>query len=117
MENGRIAKRIYVGECAGSRSVGRVWRRWINTVNDYLKKRVLDVGHGRRMGHDRICKEECRVGFLGDEPLTLTICHSCEVPHLYEALEGRKPVCGQAHIFFHSFHGMMRADPVVQGTG
>ena len=27
MENDRIAKRVYVGECAGSRSVGRPQKR------------------------------------------------------------------------------------------
>ena len=34
MENGNTAKRIYVGECAGSRSVGRPRKRCINTVKD-----------------------------------------------------------------------------------
>ena len=28
----------YVGECAGSRSVGRLWKRWIDTVKERLKK-------------------------------------------------------------------------------
>ena len=28
MEKGRIAKRVYVGECAGSHSEGRPWKRW-----------------------------------------------------------------------------------------
>ena len=41
-ENNKIAKRVYVGESAGSRSVGRSWKRWIHIVKDYL--RVLDVG-------------------------------------------------------------------------
>ena len=40
MEN---AKRVYLGECSGSRSVGRPRKRWINTVKDCLKKRDLDV--------------------------------------------------------------------------
>ena len=39
MENHRIAKRVYVGECAGSCSVGRPWKRWIGTMKDYLKKK------------------------------------------------------------------------------
>ena len=34
MENDRIAERVYVGECAGSRSVGRPQKRWIDTVKD-----------------------------------------------------------------------------------
>ena len=38
-ENYRIAERVYVGEFAGSYSVGRPWKRWIDTVKDYLKER------------------------------------------------------------------------------
>ena len=34
MENDRIAKRVYVGECAGSRSVGRPRNWWIDIVED-----------------------------------------------------------------------------------
>ena len=51
-----MAKRVYVGECAGSRSVSRVWKRWIDTVKDCLKKRGLDVRQARRMGHDKIAE-------------------------------------------------------------
>ena len=43
MENDRIAKGVYVGECAGIRSVGWPRKRWIDTVKDCLKKRGLDV--------------------------------------------------------------------------
>ena len=32
MENDRIAKSVYVGECAGRCSVGRPSKRWIDTV-------------------------------------------------------------------------------------
>ena len=42
MEN-RIAKRAYIGECAGSHSVGRMWKKWIDSVKDCLKKICLDV--------------------------------------------------------------------------
>ena len=52
MENDRISERVYEGVCACSRSVGRPWKRWIDTVKDYLKKRGLDVRQGRRMVHD-----------------------------------------------------------------
>ena len=38
MENDRIAKMLYVGECAGSRSVGRPRKRLTDTVKDCLKK-------------------------------------------------------------------------------
>ena len=53
MEKARIAKRVYVGEGAGSRSVGRPWKRWIDTVKECLKKRGLDIRHTRRMVQDR----------------------------------------------------------------
>ena len=36
LEMDRIAKRIYVGESAGSHSVGRPWKRWIDTVEECL---------------------------------------------------------------------------------
>ena len=42
MEKDRIGKRVYVGECARSHSVGRVWKRWIDTLKDRLRKRGLD---------------------------------------------------------------------------
>ena len=45
MENGRIAKRVYVGECAGSRSVSKPRKEW-------LKKRGSDVKQARRMVQD-----------------------------------------------------------------
>ena len=52
MENDRI-KRVYVGEHAGSRSVGRLWKRWIDTMKDCLRKRGLDVRQARKMVQDR----------------------------------------------------------------
>ena len=52
-EKDMIAKRVYVGESGGSRSVGRPRKRWIDTVTDCLKKRGLDVRQVRRMVHDR----------------------------------------------------------------
>ena len=52
MENDRIAKWVYVGEFAGSPSVGRPKRRWTDTVNYCLKKMGLDVRQTRIMVHD-----------------------------------------------------------------
>ena len=43
MKSDRIAKRVYVGECAGSCSVDKPWKRWIDTVKDCLRKGGLDV--------------------------------------------------------------------------
>ena len=37
----------------GSHLVGRPHKRWINSVNDCLKKRSLNVGQARRMGYDK----------------------------------------------------------------
>ena len=53
MERDRITKRVYVGECAGTRSVGRPWKRWIDTLMECLKKRGLDVRQEGRMVQDR----------------------------------------------------------------
>ena len=52
MENDRIAKRVYVVEFAGIHSVGRPWKRWIDSMKDYLRKRGLDVRQARRMVQD-----------------------------------------------------------------
>ena len=43
MERDRIVKRVYVGECAGSCSVDRPWKRWNDTLKECLKKIGLDV--------------------------------------------------------------------------
>ena len=53
MERDRIAKRVFVGDYAGSRSVGKERKRWINTVRECLKKRWLDFRQARRMVQDR----------------------------------------------------------------
>ena len=53
MENDRIVRRVYVGVCAGSHSVGRPQKRWIDTMKDYSKKRGLDFSQERIMVHDR----------------------------------------------------------------
>ena len=80
MENDRIAKMVYVKECAGSRSVVRLQKRWIDTVKVCLKKRGLDVRQARKMVDRSVWQ-----GFDLDK-----------MPQPYEALEGRKSVCGQA---------------------
>ena len=55
MENDRNAKSVYVGESAGSPSVGRPWKRWIDTVKECLKKkkRGFDVRQDWRIVQDR----------------------------------------------------------------
>ena len=39
MENDRVAKKVYVGGSVGSRLVDRPRKRWIDSMNDCLKKR------------------------------------------------------------------------------
>ena len=53
IENDRIAKRAYVGECTSSYSVGRLQKRWIDTVKNSLRKKGLDVRQARRMVQDK----------------------------------------------------------------
>ena len=53
MERDRITKRIYVGEYAGSSSMGRPRKKWTDTVKECLKKRNLDIRQARRMVQDR----------------------------------------------------------------
>ena len=53
MEKDKITKRVYVGECTGSHSVGRPWKRWIDTLKECLKKKGLDVRQAKRMVQDR----------------------------------------------------------------
>ena len=53
IENDRIRKRVYVGECTGSRSDYRPRKRWINTVKERLRKRGMDVRQSRRIMQDR----------------------------------------------------------------
>ena len=52
MESDRIAKSIYVGVYAGTHSMGRPWKRWIDSVKECLRKRGLDVKQARRMVQD-----------------------------------------------------------------
>ena len=76
MKNDRIAKKVYIRVCAGSCSVSRLRKRWIDTVKECLKKRGLNVKQARSMVHDksvwRVCEVECMGYYLGDKPFTLT---------------------------------------------
>ena len=47
-----VAKMVYVGEFAGSRTVLWSRKRWIDTVKDWLKKRELDLRQARRKVYD-----------------------------------------------------------------
>ena len=52
MENDRIAKGVYVGVCVGCQLVGQLCRKWIDSVNECLKKICLNVGQERKMVYD-----------------------------------------------------------------
>ena len=54
MENDRIVKRVYEGECIDSYSVCRWQNKWIDTMKECLKEKCLDVRQARRIVHDRI---------------------------------------------------------------
>ena len=58
-------------ECAGSHSMDRPGKRWIDTVKGGLKKRGLDVRQARRMVQD-MSEGESMGRSPGDEPQTLT---------------------------------------------
>ena len=80
-----IAKRVYIGECVGSHSVGRLQKRWTDTLKECLKKRGLDVRQARRLVQDRSeMVEVCEWGGIGgsprDELLTLMRCHNYMKP-------------------------------------
>ena len=93
-----FSKRVYLGECVGSRSVGRPRKRWIDAVKDCLKKIGLDVRQARRVACMAGVREgECMGRSPGDDPLTLTRCYSCEMSQSFEALEEWQSVCGQTH--------------------
>ena len=53
MENDRIVKRVYVGVCASSCSVGRPQKRWTNIMKEYLRKIGLDVRQARIIVQDK----------------------------------------------------------------
>ena len=91
MESDKIAKRVYVGVCAGNHSVGSPWKRWIDTVKECIRKRGLDARQARRMVQDRsewqiIVRGECMGCSPGDDPLIFMRCHSYMKP-----LQGGSP--------------------------
>ena len=88
MENARIAKRVYIRDCAGSHSVGRLRKRWIDTVKEF-KKRGFGVKQARRMVNDWNEWQGFVRGNAWDVVWGMTP-DLDELPQLYEALEGWK---------------------------
>ena len=69
MENDRIAKRVDVGECSGSHSVGRPQKRWIDTVKNCLKKPRFGCREDGRGERGRLPRTGMAVGSgTVDEP-------------------------------------------------
>ena len=96
MERDRIAKIVYVRECAGNRSVGTPRKRWTDTVKECLKKRGLDISQAKRMVQDR----SEWWGFLRGNASGVARGMNFdldEMPQLYEALEGWKSFCDRAY--------------------
>ena len=94
MERDSIAKIVYVGECAGSHSVGRLWKRWIDIVKECLEKRGLDIGQARRMVQDR----SEWLGFVrGNTWGIASGMNLDEMPQFYEAFALWKSICGRAY--------------------
>ena len=50
MNNGLIAKRVHVGKCTGSESIGCSRKRWTNILKDCLKNEVIKQGEWRMIG-------------------------------------------------------------------
>ena len=134
------AKRVYVEECAGSHSLGRLRKRWINTVKDCLKKRGLDDRQARIMVHDRSVWREFvkgkAWGFAQEMNPRLLRDATVVGCHTYMRPEGGNLSVAEAKLERHkgenlflfsfltsllfcctSFHGLMRADPAVAGGG
>ena len=70
---------VYLREYAGSHSVGRPQKRWIDNMKESLWKRA------RRMVQDRsewwgFVRRECMRCSPGDESMTLMKCHSYMKP-------------------------------------
>ena len=57
IETDRITKQVYVKECAGTCSVGRPWKRWIDTMKDCLKKKGVCMS-GKQ-------EKQCMIGLNG----------------------------------------------------
>ena len=53
MDENRLVKRMYSGECVGKKPVGRPKKRWIELVRDCLKERNVSMDEARRMVLDR----------------------------------------------------------------
>src|SRR5678815_731318 len=53
MNDSRLVKRMYSGECARNRPAGRPKKKWIESVMECLQERNVSLSQARRKVHDR----------------------------------------------------------------
>ena len=53
MDESRLAKRVYRGECVGDKRRGRPKNKWIGSVKFCLAERNLDLVEASRLVHKR----------------------------------------------------------------
>src|SRR5678815_4204400 len=53
MNGSRLVKRMYCGECVGNRPAGRTKKKWIESVNECLKERNVNLVEARRKVYNR----------------------------------------------------------------
>ena len=121
MDNNRIAKKVYVEESMVCRLVDWPWRKWSDSVNDCLEKKVWMLGKQWqwcmiRM-NTKVYEGECLGLVPKDAPLTLIRSNRCWLSQQYKGsrffsddynLWGTRENFVFAflkNIFFLSFHG------------
>src|SRR5678815_4314459 len=76
MNDSRLVKRMYSGECVGNRPAGRQKKKWIEAVKECLQERNVSFAEARRKVHDRrecwgvVRGYGCGPPVPGDEPYT-----------------------------------------------
>src|SRR5678815_4819944 len=53
MNDSRLVKRMYSGECFGNRPAGRPKKKWIESVKECLQVTNVSLAKARRKMHDR----------------------------------------------------------------
>ena len=76
MNDSRLVKRMYSGECVGNQQAGRPKEKWIESVNECLKERNVSLAGARIKVHNRsgwrgfVRGYGCGSPGPGDEPYT-----------------------------------------------
>src|SRR5678816_4581044 len=53
MDDSRLVRRMYSGECAGNRPAGRPKEKWIESVKECLKKKNVSLAEAIRKVHNK----------------------------------------------------------------